>query len=124
MKDTSCREDQYLRSATGWQVRPKKGDPKLGGQIMSYLEQHSGMLAKNAAIVDAWERVVPAGLKPFCRLDKRSGNVLLVQAMPGPYMHQVQMMAAELLEAIKRAAPRCGITKIKVVPMNKESIRL
>ncbi|MHC4237408.1 MAG: DciA family protein, partial [Planctomycetota bacterium] len=63
---------------------------------------------------DAWEAVVPPTLKRFCRLDKRAGNTLFVQAQPGPYMHQLQMLSGELLEQIQRAAPRCGIRKIRV----------
>lgn len=103
----------------GWQAKPRRSGAGLGGEVASYLERRTRELEKNAAIVDAWEAIVPPGLKPFCRLDKRAGNVLFVAAMPGPYMHQVKVMAPELLEAIKRAAPRCGIAKIQVVAMEE-----
>ncbi|MCE5186443.1 MAG: DUF721 domain-containing protein [Planctomycetaceae bacterium] len=118
---SSANEDKYLRSATHWQQRPKNPDRKLGGEIFAYLQQRSDALEKNAALVEAWEAVVPAELSPYCRLDKRAGGVLYVQAMPGPYMYRVRVCSDELLERLKQAVPRCGINKIKVVPMEKEN---
>lgn len=116
MKQPS-KEELYLRGATGWQYRRKHTDSALGQEIFSYLQQHSKAFEKNAPLVDLWKSIVPAGLAGFCRLDKRVGNVLYIQAMPGPYMHQVKMLSAELLESIRRAIPRSGICSIKVVPM-------
>jgi hypothetical protein len=113
------KEDLYLRGATGWQYRRKRTESGLGQEIFSYLQQHSKAFEKNAPLVDLWKTIVPAGLAPFCRLDKRVGNVLYVQAMPGPYMHQVKMHSAELLDSIRRAIPRSGICSIKVVPMEE-----
>jgi len=110
-------EDLYLRGATGWQYRKKPTERGLGQEIFAYLQQHSKAFEKNAPLVDLWKTIVPAQLAGFCRLDKRVGNVLYIQAMPGPYMHQVKMLSAELLEAIRRTIPRSGICSIKVVPM-------
>jgi hypothetical protein len=118
MKQPS-KEDMYLRGAMGWQYRQKRPDHGLGQEIVSYFQQHSRAFEKNAPLVDLWKTIVPPGLAPFCRLDKRVGNVLYIQAMPGAYMHQVKMLSGELLEGIKRAVPRSGICSIKVVPMEE-----
>ncbi|MHC4881090.1 MAG: DciA family protein [Planctomycetota bacterium] len=117
---TIMDEDRQLKSASGWQYRPKRTDSRLGDELVSYLTQRSRTWTKNAALVDAWERVVPPALKPFCRLDKRVGNTLYLQAEPGPYMHQAQLLSTELLDQIKTLAPRCGIQKIRVVPLQKK----
>jgi hypothetical protein len=109
-------ENRQLKGASNWQYRPKRTDARLGDEIVSYLTQRSRTLTKNAALVDVWERIVPPTLQPFCQLDKRVGNTLYLQAEPGPYMHQAQMLSKELLDEIKQQAPRCGIQKIRVVP--------
>ena len=114
-------EDKQLKGALGWQYRPKQKSTKLGDEVFSYLKKHNRMLMKNATIVDIWETVVPPTLKPFCRLDKRVGNTLYLQAAPGQYMHQAQMLSTELLERIKQLAPRCGVQKIRVVPIQNKA---
>lgn len=112
-------EDKRLKSASGWQYKPRRTDSRLGDELVSYLTQRSRTWTKNAALVDIWEQVVPPTLQPFCRLDKRVGNTLYLQAEPGPYMYQAQMLSSELLNEIKQQAPRCGIQKIRVVPLQK-----
>jgi len=110
-------EDKQLKGATGWQYRPRRTDSRLGNEVLSYLKQHDREFTKNAAIMDAWNSVVPPSLQPYCRLDKRAGNTLYLQAMPGPYMHQLQMLSGELLERIRQLAPRCGVQKIRIIPL-------
>lgn len=114
-------ENKWLKSASGWQYRPRRTDARLGDELVSYITQRSRTWTKNAALVDIWERVVPPTLQPFCRLDKRVGNTLYLQAEPGPYMHQAQMLSSELLNEIKQQAPRCGIQKIRVTPLQKKN---
>ena len=109
-------EEKQLKGALSWQYKPRRTESCLGDEVYSYLNRRHRAFTKNASIVDAWEAVVPPTLQPFCRLEKRVGNILYLQAEPGPYMHQAQMLAGELLERIKCSAPRCGIQKIRVVP--------
>lgn len=114
-------EDKQLKSALRWQYQPRHTESCLGDEVFSYLKRRNRALLKNATLVDIWEAVVPPTLRPFLQLDKRTGNTLYLQAEPGPYMHQAQMLSGELLERIQTIAPRCGIQKIRVVPTrNKE----
>lgn len=115
-------EEKQLRAATSWQHRPKHTESCLGNEISSYLERRRRTFEKNAAVVAIWEQIVPPTLKPYCKLDKRVGNALYIQAQPGPYLHQVQMLSTELLDRIQQQAPRCGIQKIRVVPI-KDKIK-
>ncbi|MEN8127576.1 MAG: DUF721 domain-containing protein [Planctomycetota bacterium] len=110
-------EDKQLKGALDWQYRPKRKASQLGDEVVSYLKRRDRALTKNAVLVDIWEMVVPPTLQPYCRLDKRAGNTLYLQAAPGPYMHQAQMLSSELLERIKQLAPRSGVQKIRVVPL-------
>ncbi|OQY07705.1 MAG: hypothetical protein B6I25_01190 [Planctomycetales bacterium 4572_13] len=114
-------EERRLKGALSWQHKPRQTESCLGDEVFSYLKYHNRTLMKNAVIMDAWEAVVPPTLQPFCRLDKRVGSTLYLQAATGPYMHQAQMLSGELLNKIKQLAPRCGIQKIKVVPIRNNN---
>jgi hypothetical protein len=114
-------EEKRLKGASSWQYKPRHAESCLGDEVCSFLEQRNRAFTKNAAIVDIWEAVIPPTLQPFCRLDKRVGNTLYLQAEPGPYMHQAQMLSGELLERIKCGVPRCGIKKIRVVPIRNNN---
>jgi len=112
-------EDKWLKSASRWQYKPKRTGSRLGDEVVSYLTQRTQTWTINAALVDIWKQVVPPTLQPFCRLDKRVGNTLYLQAEPGPYMYQAHMLSSALLNEIKQQSPRCGIQKIRVVPLQK-----
>lgn len=113
-KDIS--EEQRLRGAASWQFRPPPTERRLGEEIATYLEQHNRSLAKNASILEIWPLVVPDFLQDQCRPGKRAGNTLYVEVTPGAYLHQMQMLAGEIVEKIQQLSPRCGIRKIRLVP--------
>lgn len=112
-------QDKQLKGASSWQYKPRQTTSCLGDELEVYLGRHARTLKKNADLVDLWESIIPPGLRAFCRLHQRSGNTLYIEAQPGPYMHQLQIMSGELLEQIRRHAPGCGIQKIKIVPEKK-----
>lgn len=109
-------DEKQLKGALSWQYKPRPTESCLGDEVCSYLKNRAPAFTKNASIVDAWKSVVPPTLQPFCRLDRRAGNTLYLEAEPGPYMYQAQMLSGELLNRIKQLAPRCGVQKIRVVP--------
>ena len=111
--------EEQLRGAASWQFKPRQTGSRLGDEITSYLKQHHRTFEKNASIVDIWRQVVPESLQDYCRLDKRVGNTLYVQVMPGAYMHQMQMTAGEIVEKIKQLSPRCGIQKMRLMPIRQ-----
>lgn len=110
-------EDDLLKGASSWQWKRKQTHSRLGDEMSSYFTQRSRSFEKNSAIVDAWQRVVPPMLQDYCRLDKCEGNTLYVQVQAGPYMHQAQMVCSEWIDQIRQQCPRCGITKIRLMPM-------
>ena len=113
----NANEDKLLKSATQWQKRPPTTWKRAGDVAELFLRRSKRDLSKNAALVDAWNSVIPPGLKPFCRLHRRVGGQLTIQAMPGPYMHQLQMMQRELLNELNC---RChtDIQKLRILPMD------
>ena len=111
------KEDDLLKGASSWQWKSKPAGSRLGDEISSYFQQRSATFEKNSVIVDAWQQIVPTSLRDYCRLDKRVGSTLYVQVLAGPYMHQAQMVCSEWIEQLKQRCPRCGITKIRLIPM-------
>ncbi len=118
MSDT-LKEDKLLRSAVQWQYRPRSYCCRADNEAAGFLARHKRRLQRNAALVDAWEAIVPPGLKPWCRLDSVAGQVLTIQAAPGPYMHQIQIMQYELLAELRRQCPAAGIRKLRVIPLKE-----
>jgi len=114
-------EDRALWSSTQWQQKSAASDVRAGDAAAAFLKRHQRQFAKNAALADAWNQLIPAGMKPYCRLDEYRGGVLTVQARPGAYMHQLQLMQHELVAALQRECPRTPITKLRICPMKKEN---
>ena len=109
------KEDDLLRSATAWQWRKKNRTSQLGSQIQSFLNSHQKSFDQAACLIDAWEQMVPVGLKKYCRLDGFEQGELTVRAIPGPYMHQLKMVQSELVKELKKKCPRSGLRKIRLV---------
>lgn len=115
------KQEKLLHSATQWQKKPYSRCRRLGEEAASFLQRNQKEYNKNADLVDVWETLIPQGLKPYCRLDRRTGNVLTIQAAPGPYMHQIQLMQNELLNELHRQCPRVGIQKLRIIPLKENS---
>lgn len=111
------KQDALLKSATQWQAKPYSRCRRVGEEAELFLCRGQREYSKNALLVEAWNDLIPQGLKPYCRLDKRAGNVLTIQAAPGPYMHQIQMMQSELLAELHRQCPSVGIQKLRIIPL-------
>lgn len=115
-----AEEDRLLKSATQWQKRPRRVCYQAGEEADKFLRRTQRDFSKNTALVDAWDSIIPPGLKPWCRLDRRAGNVLTIQATPGPYLHQLVMMQHELLDELHRRCPAAGIQKLRIIPLKDD----
>jgi predicted nucleic acid-binding Zn ribbon protein len=111
------KQDALLKSATQWQAKPYSRCCRAGEEAVLFLQRGRREYSKNAVLVEVWDELIPQGLKPHCRLDTRAGNVLTIQAAPGPYMHQIQMMQSELLAELHRQCPSVGIQKLRIIPL-------
>ena len=114
------KQDNLLLSATQWQKRSLLHCRRAGDEAICFLRRHERDYNRNASLIDAWESILPPGLKPWCRLDRRTGNVLIIQAAPGPYMHQMNLMQGELLDELHRCCPEAGIQKLRIIPLKND----
>ena len=113
MKD--AEEDRLLKSATQWQKKSPWRCCQVGDEAALFLSRGRREYSKNALLIEVWNDLIPQGLKPYCRLDKRVGNVLTIQAAPGPYLYQIVMMQNELLAELHRQCPSAGIQKLRII---------
>ena len=58
-------EDKKLKSASGWQYRPRQSTSALGDEMLTYMQQRNRQLTKNAIVVDLWNEIIPPALEPF-----------------------------------------------------------
>ncbi|NLK41396.1 MAG: DUF721 domain-containing protein [Planctomycetes bacterium] len=112
-------QEKLLKSATQWQKKPVVRCFEAGREAAFFLQQRAGQLNRNALLVDAWEELIPPGLKRWCRLDSLTGHVLTVQAAPGPYMHQLRIMQNELLAELARRCPQAAVRKLRIIPLKQ-----
>ena len=113
--DSYRDEDEFLARALSWQKRPKSTTSRLGVSGNSYFNHNLRKLEKNAKIVDAWNELVPEGLKEHCRLKSIEAGVIELEVDPGPYMHEMKLMTGELLEHLKEKCGRTAVKKIKLL---------
>ena len=105
---------RFLASPAGQRLGDKKAT-RLGLNARAYLDRQDVRLRKNCSVVDVWGEILPTMLYEHCRLAGISGGILRVEAEPGPYMHQMQMVSGELLEHLQNQCRRAGVKKIVVV---------
>jgi len=105
---------RFLASPAGRRSGEEKAT-RLGLNARAYLDAEGVRLRKNCSVVDVWGEILPTTLYEHCRLAGISGGVLRVEAEPGPYMHQMQMVSGELLEHLQNQCRRAGVKKIVVV---------
>jgi len=117
-------QDNLLKGAVSWQLKPNKSAEKIGDVTRAYLGTSDNRLRKNALIVDAWNRVLPAEMGLHCRLTGISGKALYVEVEPGPYMHEMRVMEKELLDYLRSQCPAAKIKKIILRPSGSPYIEV
>ena len=107
-------KEKLLQSAVRWQHKARRTSQRLGGTAEAYLKHNKLRFEKNTQIVDAWEGLLPEGLSEHCNISGISGQTLKIEVDPGPYMHELRLISAELVEHLRQVCSKCGIKKIKL----------
>ena len=110
-------EDERLLNATRWRRSWKTYKAASLGQVAQRLldERISPQQARFSRIIEAWDRLLPAGLYGHCEIVGISGGQLEVQVDSPSYKHELRLCSSELLEELQRQCPRTRLTKIKLV---------
>jgi len=110
-------DDERLLNATRWRRSWKPYSAASLGQVAQQLldEQISPQQARFSQVVEAWDRLLPAGLCGHCEITNISGGQLEVQVDSPSYKYELQLCSSELLVELQRQCPRVRLTKIKLV---------
>ena len=85
-------------------------------QATGTISQRAGDFKRDALLVDAWRQALPPDLARHCRLCEVAAGNLIVEAEPGPYMHELRAIRSELLEHLRIACPRVQVKSITLRP--------
>ena len=116
-------EDKLLRGACSWQWKHRETTQRLGANVETYINSRGRDLKKNARVVDAWRQLLPEQLSDNCKISGISGGVLRVEVEPGPYMHELRLISAELVEQLERMCGSATIKRIVLRPMKDMTIQ-
>lgn len=81
-------------------------------------------MKKNARVVDAWRQLLPEQLSDNSRIAGISGGVLRVEVETGPYMHELRLISAELIEQLERMCGSGTIKRIVLWPKSDMTIQV
>lgn len=112
---TDTATDALLAGSMRWQQRPTDTAVPAGKLAADYLAQRQPQWAQQTALVDAWNALLPPGLKDHCRLFDHRGRTLVVIAEPGPYRHQLEIMKTELLKRLKALCPKVPLSRMEII---------
>lgn len=107
------RQEQWLRSATAWQRKPRTTSVRAGTEIVNYLERYVGVSKKTQPVAEAFMKAVRTELVEYCRPDKYEKGVLYVHCLPGPYLHQLRTEQAKIMETIKTLCPAVKLRALR-----------
>jgi len=93
--------DLLLKLATHWKQRKPYNVPALGDILDSYVRQNVKPAKKGSPVVEAWNKVVPAVMNEFCRVESFQGGILKVSVSEPTYRFQMEMLKKELIESIE-----------------------
>jgi hypothetical protein len=72
------------------------------------------MYERCTSVGEAWEQVLPAGLRAHCRIGGLSGGCLRIVVDAASYMYELQLCQTELLRELQRLCPGTGLRRIQV----------
>jgi hypothetical protein len=99
------QQEQWLRSATAWQKRPRITSVRAGTDIISYLERYLGVSKKTQPAAEAFMKAIGTELAEYCKPDKFEKGVLSVCCLPGPCLHQLRTEQTKIIETINKLSP-------------------
>jgi len=108
--------DELLATAGRWRRQLPAPAQSLTATLQQYMTAHARDFKRYAPLVDAWNQALPPELARHCRLCEVTAGNLIVEAEPGPYMHELRTISAELIEHLRSACPRVHVKSITLRP--------
>ena len=109
------QNEQFCRIIKTCSEKNQGKTTRLGDVAQQLMNKRiSPRKAKFGAVVEAWDRLLPAELLEHCIITSVSSSQLRVVADSPSYMHELRLCSGEILEQLHRQCPAANITKIKI----------
>ncbi len=109
-------EDMLLRRAGRYKRPRRETSQPLGANVETYIKQRLGGLRRNAGVIDVWRQLLPDGLAAHCEISAFRAGVLEVEVDPGPYMHEMRLLSAEILSQLQRYCGGAQVRRLALRP--------
>ena len=96
--------------------RREDNSARLGELLQKVMvERISPLQARFGELADVWSDVVPQELYEHCEIVDVLSGELKVSVDSSPYMYELRLCSAELLQELQRQCPRARLKRIKFV---------
>jgi hypothetical protein len=90
---------------------------KIGDLVSGFVDGLGPVHAQYDSVAQAWETLLPGGLRAHCRIGGISNGSLKILADGSSYMFELQLCKAVLLRELQRVCPAARIRRIDVAMM-------
>jgi hypothetical protein len=95
--------------------REKSSEPCRMGDLTSGLVAGlTPVYERCHSVGEAWEQVLPPGLRAHCKLGGIQGGCLRIVADTASYMYELQLCKGELLKELQRLCPSTGLHRVQI----------
>jgi len=87
---------------------------KIGDLMSAFVGRLSPASRQYDSVTQAWEGLLPEGLRAHCRIAGVSNGCLKIAADGSSYMFELQLCKAVLLRELQRLCPAARVRRIEV----------
>jgi len=93
----------------------RKSEPCMMGELVSdFVERLTPVQKQAHSVIEAWENLLPEGLRTHCRIAGVSNGCLKIEVDGSSYMYELQLCKATLLRELQRLCATARIRRIDV----------
>jgi len=87
---------------------------RLGDLVPGFVQRLSPLSTQYDSVAQAWEGLVPQGLRSHCRIAAVSNGCLKIAAEGSAYLFELQLCKAVLLRELQRQCPSSRLRRIDI----------
>lgn len=90
---------------------------KIGDLVSGFVDRLSPVHSRYDSVAQAWENLLPGGLRAHCRIGGVGNGCLKILADGSSYLFELQLCKAVLLAELQKLCPSARIRRIDVAMM-------
>lgn len=87
---------------------------RIGEIVSGFVETLAPLQSQYDSVAQAWDSLLPVGLRAHCRIAGVTNGCLKVAAEGSSYMYELQLCKPLLLRELQRLCPAARISRIEV----------